>query len=124
MAPSVKKVLMAWKADCLEGEMDLVFPDGIGNVESQSNISNRVLYPLLIDAGIVKSEGKPKFSFHALRNGAASLFIGQGWPAKKVQMILGHSSITLTFDVCGHLFDNAEDDVALFAKLEADLEAA
>ena len=124
MAPSVKKVLMAWKADCPEGEMDLVFPNGIGNVESPSNISNRVLYPLLIDAGIVKADGKPKFSFHALRHAAASLFIEQGWPAKKVQTILGHSSITMTFDVYGHLFDNAEDDVNLFAKLEADLEAA
>nr|WP_244273874.1 tyrosine-type recombinase/integrase [Stappia indica] len=68
--------------------------------------------------------GKPKFSFHALRHAAASLFIRQGWPAKKVQTILGHSSITMTFDVYGHLFDNAGDDVDLFVKLEADLEAA
>ncbi|WP_244296395.1 tyrosine-type recombinase/integrase [Stappia sp. TSB10GB4] len=68
--------------------------------------------------------GKPKFSFHALRHAAASLFIKQGWPAKKVQTILGHSSITMTFDVYGHLFDNAEDYVDLFVKLEADLEAA
>lgn len=81
MAPSVKKVLMARKADCLKGELDLVFPNGIGNVESPSNISNRVLYPLLIDAGTTNTEGKPKFSFHALRHAAASLFIEQGWPA-------------------------------------------
>lgn len=98
MAPSVKKVLMAWKADCPEGEMDLVFPNGIGNVESPSNISSRVLYPLLIDAGIDKADGKPKFSFHALRHAAALLFIKPSWPAKKVQTILGHSSITMTFD--------------------------
>lgn len=124
IAPSVKKVLMAWKVDCPEGEMDLVFPNGIGNVESPSNIPNRVFYPLLIDAGIVKADGKPKFSFHALRHAAASLFIEQGWPAKKVQTIFGHSSITMTFDVYGHLFDNAGNDVDLFAKLEANLEAA
>ncbi|WP_395172713.1 tyrosine-type recombinase/integrase [Roseibium alexandrii] len=124
MAPSVKKVLMFWKANCPTGDLDLVFPNGIGNVESPSNISNRVLYPLLKDAGIVTSEGKPKFSFHALRHAAASLYIEQGWPAKKIQTLLGHASITMTFDVYGHLFDNAEDDVALFAKLEADLEAA
>ncbi|WP_428523565.1 tyrosine-type recombinase/integrase [Roseibium sp.] len=124
MAPSVKKVLMSWKANCPTGELDLVFPNGIGNVESPSNISNRVLYPLLKDAGIVTAEGKPKFSFHALRHAAASLYIEQGWPAKKIQTLLGHASITMTFDVYGHLFDNAEDDVALFAKLEADLEAA
>ncbi|MEM9635587.1 MAG: tyrosine-type recombinase/integrase [Pseudomonadota bacterium] len=124
MAPSVKKVLMAWKANCPTGDLDLVFPNGVGNVESPSNISNRVLYPLLKDAGITDSSGKPKFSFHALRHAAASLYIEQGWPAKKIQTLLGHASITMTFDVYGHLFDNVEDDVELFAKLEADLEAA
>ncbi|ASP34090.1 site-specific integrase [Labrenzia sp. VG12] len=124
MAPSVKKVLMAWKANCPTGDFDLVFPNGVGNVESPSNISTRVLYPLLKNADITDSNGKPKFSFHALRHAAASLYIEQGWPAKKIQTLLGHASITMTFDVYGHLFDNAEDDVELFAKLEADLEAA
>lgn len=124
MAPSVRKILMAWKAKCPKGDLDLVFPNGVSKVESPSNISNRVLYPLLRNAGILSAEGKPKFSFHALRHAAASLYIEQGWPAKKIQTLLGHSSITMTFDVYGHLFDNAEDDVDLFAKLEADLEAA
>ncbi|WP_321345517.1 site-specific integrase [Breoghania sp.] len=124
MAPSVKAVLMAWKPLCPTGDLDLVFPNGIGKIESPSNIYNRILVPLLLDAGIVTPEGKPKFSFHALRHAAASLFIDQGWPAKKVQTILGHASITMTFDVYGHLFENAEDDVDLFAKLEADLKAA
>ncbi|CTQ51841.1 Integrase [Roseibium album] len=124
MAPSVKKVLMAWKADCPQGDLDLVFPNGNGNVENPSNISNRILHPLMMEAGITNNEGKPKFSFHALRHAAASLYIEQGWPAKKIQTLLGHASITMTFDVYGHLFDNAEDDVELFAKLEADLVAA
>lgn len=34
------------------------------------------------------------------------------------------SSITMTFDVYGHLFTRAEDDLELFDKLEKDLMAA
>ena len=77
-----------------------------------------------MDNGIINSEGKPKFGFHALRHAAAALFIEQGWPAKKVQSILGHSSITMTMDVYGHLFESPEDDVEMFEKMEADLMAA
>ena len=102
----------------------MVFPNGIGNVENHSNISNRVFTPLLISNGIVDIDGKPKFSFHSLRHAAASLFIEQGWSAKKIQSILGHSTISITMDVYGHLFESPEDDVEMFAKMEEDLLAA
>jgi integrase len=59
-----------------------------------------------------------------LRHAAASLFIEQLWPAKKVQSILRHLSITMTTDVYGHLFENPEDDIEMFEKMEADLMAA
>lgn len=55
---------------------------------------------------------------------AASLFIEQNWPPKKIQALMGHSSINVTMDVYGHLFESPEEDVALFAKLEEDLLAA
>lgn len=80
--------------------------------------------PLLVDNDIVNTDGKPKFGFHALCHAAASLFIEQGWPAKKVQSILGHSSITMMMDVYGRLFESPEDDVEMFEKIEADLMAA
>jgi len=124
MAPSVISVLKAWKLKCPSGSLDLVFPNGKGNIENHSNIHNRVFVPMLIENGIVDAQGKPKFSFHALRHAAASLFIEQGWPAKKIQTILGHASITMTMDVYGHLFENPEDDADLFEKMENDLLAA
>lgn len=49
--------------------------------------------------------------------------IGIVRPAKKVQSILGHSSITMTMDVYGHLFESPEDDVEMFEKMEAGLMA-
>lgn len=124
MAPAVVSALKAWKLECPNGTLDLVFPNGKGNIENHSNIHNRVFVPLLVANGIVDSDGKAKFSFHALRHAAASLFIEQGGPPKKIQSILGHSSIMMTMGVYGHLFESPEDDVELFAKMENDLLAA
>jgi integrase len=58
---------------------------------------------------------------HALRHGAASLFIEQGWSPKKVQKVMGHGSIQATFDIYGHLWENLDDDVTAMAQIEARL---
>lgn len=67
----------------------------------------------------VNDAGKPKLGLHALRHAAASLFIEQDWNPMKVQTRLGDSSITMTIDVYGPLFENAEGDVSMFAKLSS-----
>jgi integrase len=65
-----------------------------------------------------------KYGFHALRHAAASLFIAHlGWTPKRVQSVLGHSSIT-TFDRYGHLFEDRKGDQAALKKLEAAIVAA
>ena len=56
--------------------------------------------------------------FHDLRHAAASLFIEQGWQAKKVQAIMGHNSIQMTFDLYGHLWKTPEDDAAAMNEIE------
>jgi integrase len=124
MAPMVHKVLCDWKIRCPVGSLNLVFSNGKGNVEGHANIYHRIFKPLMIECEITKTDGKPKFGIHALRHAAASLFIEQGWPPKKIQVILGHSSINMTFDVYGHLFHDPEEDVELMAKMESDLLAA
>lgn len=62
-------------------------------------------------------KGKSRFSLHALRLVAASLFIKQGWPPKRIQTMLGHSSITMTFDVYGHLFHDPAKDADLMGEV-------
>ncbi len=124
MGPQLAAVLKAWKVACPTGELDLVFPNGSGNVETHSNIYNRMFKPLMISCGIVNGEGKPRFSLHAMRHAAASLFIEQGWPPKKIQTMLGHSSITMTYDVYGHLFHDPAKDVDLMDEMERGLLAA
>jgi integrase len=104
----------------------LVFANGAGKVESHANIINRGLVPAMIAAGVsLKTEekdkdGKPIFAakytgLHALRHFYASWLInrpqdgGLGLPLKVVQERMGHSSITMTADVYGHLFPRGDD---------------
>jgi integrase len=132
VGPFVVNTLKEWKLACPKGELDLVFPNGNGNVEDHLNILRRGLIPTLIAAGVsvetgTKDEdGKPtleaKYSgLHALRHFFASWCInreedgGRGLPPKTVQHLLGHSSITMTMDVYGHLFPTADDREALAA---------
>lgn len=121
MSPLVESVLLEWNKHCPSGPLDIVFPNGAGNIESHGNITNRILRPLMVKCGLIENDGKSKFGFHALRHAAASLFIDQGWPPKKIQAILGHATIMMTFDVYGHLFQDLEGDVALMAKMEDEL---
>ena len=71
-----------------------------------------------------REQGEPvlvaKYGLHALRHAAASLFIAHlGWTPKRVQTVMGHSSIQMTFDLYGHLFEDREGDREAMKRLEA-----
>jgi integrase len=124
LSPLVLNTLREWKLACPKGALDLVFPNAAGKPRSLANTSNRVWYPLQKAAGLVDGTGKPRFNFHTLRHFAASNWIAQGFSPKRVQAMLGHSSVTMTFDVYGHLFPSAEDDQAKLAAAEIGLVVA
>jgi integrase len=124
MAPIVYSILKVWRKACPKGELGLVFPNGVGKHQTHGNIYHRRFRPLMLNCELVNEDGKPKFSIHALRHACASLLIDQQLMPKKIQRILGHATMAMTFDTYGHLFDRAEDDVELMAKLENDLFAA
>ncbi len=121
LAPMVISTLKEWRLACPTGTLGLVFPNNRGKVESLTNIAKRVFRPLQTDNGITKEMGAPKYGPHALRHAAASLFIEQGWQPKKVQTVLGHASIQMTFDLYGKLFTDQEGDRQAMQKLEAAL---
>ena len=87
------------------------------------------LAPTLIAAGVTIGDGpdgepvkRAKYTgLHALRHFYASWCInrradgGLELPAKVVQERLGHSSITMTMDVYGHLFPRGDDSAELAA---------
>jgi integrase len=115
LAPMVVNALREWRLACPKDDRRLVFPNGSGNVEAHANIASRGWHPLQIAAGLVGNDGRPKYGLHALRHFFASWVIERGFSPKRVQALLGHSSIQMTFDVYGHLFPSLEDDHAKFA---------
>jgi integrase len=121
LAPELIGALKEWKLACpiSEGELDLVFPTGMGRIEHHAN-TLRGLAPVMVAAGVVdRTTGKPKYALHAFRHFFASWCInpkergGRELPPEVVQTLLGHSSIVMTLDVYGHLFRDGGDRTEL-----------
>jgi integrase len=51
-----------------------------------------------------------KHGMHALRHACASLWIENGMNPKRIQKLMGHSSIQMTFDIYGTWFRDDEAD--------------
>ncbi|MDQ0998092.1 integrase [Phyllobacterium ifriqiyense] len=130
LTPMAVNSLKEWKLACPKGDLDLVFPNGEGNVEWHQNIIKRGLHPAMKKAGVVvdsenkDDEGNPivkaKYTgLHALRHWFASWCInskadgGLELSPKAVQARMGHSSIQVTYDTYGHLFPAADEAQAL-----------
>jgi hypothetical protein len=56
-------------------------------------------------AGIPRTTSRGVFDFHSLRHQCATLLAASGAQAKVIQSHMRHSSIKLTLDTYGHLFD-------------------
>jgi integrase len=128
--PIVINALREWKLVCPKGALGLVFPTGNGQVESHSNIAKRGLNPILMAGGMTVREpaldengqptinrggdpvtrDAPRYGMHSLRHACASLWIENGMNPKRIQTLMGHSTIQMTFDTYGHLFKDAEAD--------------
>ena len=131
LTPMAVNALKKWSLACPNGEAGLVFPNGKGKVENHANIVNRFFQPLQESLFIVAPTGgtdddsepvmRAKYSLHALRHAAASLFIEQGWNVKKVQTVLGHGSAAMTLDRYGKLFKDSESDREAMKRVEAAL---
>jgi integrase len=121
LAPIVINTLKEWKLACPKGEQNLVFPNTLGKVQTHEAISQLGLEPLQLKAGIIGKRHRPKYGLHGLRHAAASLFIEEGWSAKRVQTVMGHSSIAMTMDVYGHLFPSPDDDREAMRRLQVRL---
>ena len=124
MTPGVFNVLREWRHACPKGPFGLVFPNGNGRIESHANIASRGFAPLQRALGLVDEQNRPRYGLHSLRHFFASWAIEQGFTPKRLQALLGHSSIQMTFDVYGHLFAYMEDSHARFAAGEAAMPVA
>ena len=120
MTPMVLNTLREWKLRCPPSAMGLVFPNGAGNVENHTNLYRRVFGQAQIDAGVTV-DGRAKYGLHAFRHFYASWLLGEKARGglevspKRAQTLLGHSSITMTMDVYGHLLPPKSDEAGEFA---------
>ncbi len=73
-----------------------------------ANFRQRVWWPALDAAALSRS-----VRIHDLRHSCASMLIARGANAKAIQQHLGHSSISVTFDVYGHLLPDEQERIAV-----------
>jgi integrase len=86
-------------------ETGFVFTTTIGTPLDPRNVL-RVWHGLLATAGL------PRRAFHVTRHTAVSLLIAEGIPLKVIQEILGHSLLSTTADIYGHLYPQAFTEAA------------
>jgi integrase len=120
IGPFVINALKEWKLASPNGI--LAFPGKDDLPLTHSVVLNSVYWPAQRAAGVVNSEGEPKYpGMHALRHFFASWCInrrrdgGLELPIKTVQQRLGHSTIVMTADTYGHLFPRGDDSEELAA---------
>ncbi len=86
-------------------ENGLVFPSEVGTPSEERNVLRRF-------QTICEANDLPKLRIYDLRHTHASLLIHEGVHPKKISERLGHSSIKLTMDTYGHLFEGSDRDSA------------
>lgn len=125
--PSVVRALRRWMLAAPHSAEDLVFPNGVGKVESYANIYNRIWTPMMEAAELADvipatetepTKVSPHFALHALRHVACSLWIEQGATPKQTMTWAGHASIQFTMDTYGHLWADPASDQAMASAAE------
>ncbi|MGO9229276.1 MAG: tyrosine-type recombinase/integrase [Bryobacteraceae bacterium] len=86
-------------------ENTLAFPSEVGTPLEERNTLRRF-------QAICTANDLPKLRLYDLRHTHASLLIHEGVHPKKISERLGHSSIKLTMDTYGHLFEGSDRDSA------------
>lgn len=106
--PRFLREMLAQHLESVPADADaLAFTSPTGAPLRHSNFWRRVWRPAIAAAGLPK-----RFRIHDLRHTCAALLISQGAHPKAIQAHLGHSSIQVTFDRYGHLFDSDMDALA------------
>ena len=73
LVPMAINALKQWRLECPAGELDLVFPNNAGRVDSPPNIQRRVWGPLQIECGLVDGSGPPPLSVPQLASRGSQL---------------------------------------------------
>jgi integrase len=114
LPPSVVSVLQQWRVRQAEERLllgaewaakTLVFTTVRGTMIGARNFALKLVK-------ISKHAGLPKVNAHALRHTYATRMLESGVPAKYVQEMLGHTTITLTLDIYSHVMPEMKQGAA------------
>ena len=86
-------------------DLGLIFPSPAGGVLDDDNFRHRVFKPACRRIGL------SKLAFHDLRHTYAALMVRAGAHPKYLQVQMGHTSVSTTLDLYGHLFPDANRSV-------------
>jgi integrase len=111
-----------------KNEYELVFPTGTGRWQTAPNWRKLGFTAACFEAGLIEEvevDGKrierPKYSPYDLRHFYASMLIESRVNLKRIQKLMGHTNITTTLNIYGHLIERAELDesekVGLIARI-------
>lgn len=107
LPPQTVEALNAHREVCPTTDLDLVFPTPWGKPMATKTWSESVMIPT------AKRAKLPDIRLHDLRHVYASLLIKEGHMPKLVQALMGHSTITVTYDTYGHLFPDEKHQAAV-----------
>jgi integrase len=109
MAPTLREILLAHRADYAYGPKDPVFATRTGRRNTPDNIRNRVLAPVRARANeLLLERGQPTIGHltpHTLRRTFASMLAELGVNPRRAMYLLGHVDPTLTMRVYQHVLD-------------------
>lgn len=86
-------------------ENNLIFPSSVGTPLDQYNLYHHF-------KSTIQRAGLPDIRFHDLRHTAASLMLNHGIPVIIVSRRLGHSKVSITLDIYGHLIQEMQNEAA------------
>ncbi len=103
----------------VENDYDLLFPTSTGGWQSLDNWRKRGFFAASEKAGLIivqKVDGKevvsPKYTPYSLRHFFASMLIAEKTDIAKIKTLMGHTDISTTYDVYGHLIERRADENA------------
>lgn len=105
LAPSLVTQLRRHKLAAPPNANDLVFASHAGTPIDPDNLYRAW-------ARALRRAGLRHLPMHSLRHTAVSLLIEAGANPKQLQKMVGHSSISMTLDVYGHLMPDSLDGLA------------
>ena len=116
LSPDVADMVLYYATKKAEkNDFDLAFPTATGRWQSIINWRKLGFAAVCREAGLMEEAEvngrmieRPRFAPYDLRHFYASMLIDQGVNLKRIQALMGHSNITTTLNVYGHLIERAE----------------